>query len=281
MAVLSCGIDPGKKQSYYFGGLRSEWLSFPPKDRAIVTMDRNHERITNEAKALELVSRETDIPVPQLLGHGTYPDGRRYLKTKFMEGPRLDTFPSRSCSKPEGQKHTDDTPCKDCSDQAYRNALEFISGTVLPQLATMKSQYRGIDGFVMPPSWPSPDVQAPWIGKECWKTLPLKLPEYVFQHGDIAAHNIIMDPRTLGVKALIDFEYAGFYPPGMENWPGTLCPDAYNRRSKSIAHLIKQFLATEYVECYDKWSDKKGLHELIKLGELPPPDQMRQDGTED
>lgn len=230
---------------------------------------------------MELVSRKTDIPVPQLLGHGTYSDGRRYLKTKFIGGPRLDTFPSRSCSKPEGQKHTNDTPCKDCSDQAYRNALKFISGTVLPQLTAMTSRSRGIDEFVMPPSWLSPDIQPPWIGKESWKTLPLETPEYVFQHGDIAAQNIIMDPQTLEVKALIDFEYAGFYPPGMENWPGTLCADAYNKRSDSIAHLIKQFLAVEYIECYEKWSDKEELHKLIELRKLPSPDHMRQDSTED
>ncbi|KAF1846293.1 uncharacterized protein K460DRAFT_367097 [Cucurbitaria berberidis CBS 394.84] len=241
----------------------------------------NHERITNEARALEIVLKETKIPVPRLLAHGSHPDGRRFLITEFIEGPRLDTFPGRSCSKPEGQEHTNGTSCKDCSDQAYANALDFISGTVMPQLATMKSQSRGIDGFVMPPSWLSPDIQPPWTGKERWKTLPLKQPEYVFQHGDIAAHNIIMDPRTLKVKALIDFEYAGFYPPGMENWTGTLCPDAYNRRSENIAHLIKQFLATEYVECYDKWSDKMELNKLTDLGKLPHPDQVRQDGTED
>ncbi|OAL53517.1 hypothetical protein IQ07DRAFT_608892 [Pyrenochaeta sp. DS3sAY3a] len=219
----------------------------------------NHERITNEAKALQLVARETSVLVPKLLDHGTYSDGRRYLKTTFVEGPRLNTIPRRSCSKPEGQKHTSDTPCKACSDQAYQNALEYISNTVLPQFATMKSQTRGIDGF---------------------KTLPLELPEYTFQHGDIAAQNIIVDSQTLKVKALIDFEYAGFYPPGMENWPGTLCSDVYKRRGDRIAALIKEFLAIEYKECCDKWSDKEKLHELVHLGKLPPIDQLGRNGAE-
>lgn len=44
----------------------------------------NHERITNEAEALLLVSRETAIPVPKLIRHGTLPDGRRYLVTESM-----------------------------------------------------------------------------------------------------------------------------------------------------------------------------------------------------
>lgn len=147
---------------------------------ALVTTNRNHERVTNEVKALEIVSKCTTIPVPRLLGHGIRPDGRRYLITEFVEGVTLDEFPSRSCSKPERQKHTNDTACKDCSDQAYSNALEFINGTVLPQLATLQSHSRGIDGFVMPPSWLSPDVQPLWKGKGCWNTLPSRLPEYVF-----------------------------------------------------------------------------------------------------
>ena len=76
----------------------------------------------------------------------------------------------------------------------------------MPQLTALNSHTRGIDGFVMPPSWLSPDTQPPWVGKERWETLPLELPEYVFQHGDIALHNIIMNPQMLEVKALVNFE---------------------------------------------------------------------------
>ncbi|CBX95109.1 hypothetical protein LEMA_P115240.1 [Plenodomus lingam JN3] len=173
----------------------------------------NHERITNEAKALKLVLQQTSVPVPRLLDYGTYPDGRRYLTTEFIEGSRLDTFPARHCSKPEGQKHT---------------------------IASVDREGMLEDSAS-------------------------KLPEYVFQHGDIAAQNIIMDSQTLQVKALIDLEYAGFYPPQMENWPGTLCPDTYNRHGEKIGHLRRRFLATEYLKCYDKWSNKAELHELIDL----------------
>jgi hypothetical protein len=37
--------------------------------------------------------------------------------------------------------------------------------------------------------------------------------------------------------------YAGFYLPGIENWPRTLFPDAYKKRSNNIARLIKRFFA--------------------------------------
>ncbi|KND86170.1 hypothetical protein TOPH_09207 [Tolypocladium ophioglossoides CBS 100239] len=239
----------------------------------------NHERITNEARALQLVSQMTTIPVPQLVDHGTHPDGRRYLVTKYIEGVILKQFPQRGCSRLEGQKHTDQVPCETCSDQAYSNALKFVQDTVLPQLANLKSQHRGIYGFVMPPSWLCPDLQPPWKGKTSWKTLSSDVDEYIFQHGDLAAHNLLMDPQTLQVKALIDWEYAGFFPPGMERWPGTLDSATYRKRGDGLAQAIEDFLSVEYLECYEKWSDKAELDKLIELGELPHPDRLRQSTT--
>jgi serine/threonine protein kinase len=242
---------------------------------------RNHERITNEAKALALVSTRTTLPVPRLLAHGTHPDGRRYLTTEYIPGPTLAEFPHRSCSKPAGQLHIDTTPCSDCSHQAYSNAVDFVSSTVIPQLAALTSRVRGIDGFVMPPAWLSPDVQPPWRGtKKSWATLPLERPEYIFQHGDLSDHNIIVDPQTLEVRAVIDWEYAGFYPPGMENWSGTLGQHAEGGSADDVADLIERFLPAEYLECYDQWSDKVELDDLIKRGQLPHPAQMREHGAE-
>lgn len=213
--------------------------------------------------------------MPKLLKHGEYSDGRRYLITELVKGVPLDQFRRRACSKPQGQHHTNDTstPCETCSNQAYSNALEFIERTVLPQLANLKSQSRGIDGFVMPPSWLSP-IQPPFKGKKYWETLRLDKPDYVFQHGDIAAHNIMMDPQTLQPKALFDWEYAGYFPSGMERWPGTLDSETYRRRGDNLAQAIATFLPTEYLECYAKWGDKTELDSLIESGELPHPDRM-------
>ncbi|KAK9444018.1 Protein kinase-like domain protein [Metarhizium brunneum] len=247
-------------------------FNHPYRDGTTFTWFRpwNHERITNEAKALKLVSQQTTIPVPKLLEHGKYMDGRRYLVTELIDGVTLDEFPSRPCSKPKGEKHADGTSCKICSNLAYSNALKFIEDTVLPQLARLKSQNRGIDGFVMPPNWLDP-ARPPWKGKKHWETLPLEKPEYVFQHGDIAAHNLMMDPQTLQPKALIDWEYAGYFPPGMERWPGTLDPEAYYNRGTQLAPAIAEFFPTEYLECYKQWSNKAELGKLIEIGQLPHP----------
>lgn len=128
----------------------------------------------------------------------------------------------------------------------------------------------------MPPSWLSADVQPPWKGKKSWKTLPLQEPGYVFQHGDLAAHNILVDPQTLQVKPLIDWEYAGFSPPGMQRWPGTLDQTIYENRGDSIADAIAEFLSVEYLECYKEWENKAELETLVKNGRLPNPRLLMQ-----
>ena len=214
--------------------------------------------------------------MPKLLDYGEHPDGRRYLITELIAGVPLNEFQRRGCLIATGQKHTEDIPCETCSNQAYSNALQFIENTVFPQLKNLTSQKRGIDGFVMPPSWLSPDTEPPWKGKEDWKILPLEKPDYVFQHGDIGPHNLMMDPQTLQPIVLFDWEYAGYFPPGMEKWPGSLDSEAYRKRGDKLANAIAKFLPTEYIECYNEWDNKAELDRLIESGELPHPDRLRQ-----
>jgi aminoglycoside phosphotransferase (APT) family kinase protein len=40
--------------------------------------------------------------------------------------------------------------------------------------------------------------------------------DLVFCHNDLSANNVIVDPDSLKIKAIIDWEYAGFYPPEFE-----------------------------------------------------------------
>jgi aminoglycoside phosphotransferase (APT) family kinase protein len=35
-------------------------------------------------------------------------------------------------------------------------------------------------------------------------------------HKDLSANNVIVDPEMLKIKGIIDWEYAGFYPPEFE-----------------------------------------------------------------
>lgn len=50
-----------------------------------------------------------------------------------------------------------------------------------------------------------------------WKMRPRETQDLVFCHNDLSAHNVIVDPDTLKIAAIIDWEYAGFYPPEFES----------------------------------------------------------------
>ena len=45
---------------------------------------------------------------------------------------------------------------------------------------------------------------------------PCETEELVMIHGDFSTYNVIVHPVTLQVKAILDWEYAGFYPEQFE-----------------------------------------------------------------
>ena len=45
---------------------------------------------------------------------------------------------------------------------------------------------------------------------------PRKVKDLVFCHNDLSAHNVIVNPETLKVNAIIDWEFAGFFPEEFE-----------------------------------------------------------------
>ena len=45
---------------------------------------------------------------------------------------------------------------------------------------------------------------------------PYEREELVFNHGDLSTYNVVVDPKTLKVTAILDWEYAGFYPEQFE-----------------------------------------------------------------
>ncbi|TGO61516.1 hypothetical protein BOTNAR_0128g00250 [Botryotinia narcissicola] len=238
----------------------------------------NHDRITNEVNALKLVSQNTTIPVPRLLDYGVNPDGTRYLVTELINGVNLNNLHALGCLVRAGKKHTEEASCDSCMRRAYSNATKFVENTVLPQLSTMKSHTRGIDGSVMPPAWLPIDTQEPWKGrKEPWKTLPLASPEYVFQHGDLAAHNLLIDTETLQSKALIDWEFAGYYPSGMHLWPRALDFCTYVRcaRADNMADLIRKCVPENFLEACSQLEDREGFEFLVKSGYFPDPGELR------
>lgn len=125
-----------------------------------------------------------------------------------------------------------------------------------------------------------PDTQPPWKGnKAAFKTLPLPGRRYNFQHGDLGAFNIMMDRHTLQIKALLGWEFAGFFPPGLERWPGTFDAAAFRERGAGglLTSGIAELIPEEYLECCEAWEDKGELADLVIQGKLPDPHKVKMD----
>ncbi|KAJ4319930.1 hypothetical protein N0V84_006113 [Fusarium piperis] len=158
------------------------------------------ERIMNEAESLRFIKQHTDIPVPAVYCHFE-DDGAYYLITEYIEGVSMSELP-------EGQK------------AVVHEELESQRA----KLKALKScRLGGPSGIVIPPYRVLQRTETDY-----WHLRPSGDDEYVFCHNDLSQQNVIVDPDTLKIRAIIDWEYAGFFPPRFE-YP------LYNRLGPSSA----------------------------------------------
>ncbi len=159
------------------------------------------ESLKNEADTLRFISRHTGIPVP-LLFCDFEDDDAYYLITQYIEGVSMADLPD----------HQKDV------------VVAELEGH-LAQLKTLKStRMGGPTGIVIPPYRVLCETE-----RDDWsRLLSSQHPEYVFCHNDCSQHNVIVNPDTLKIAAIVDWEYAGFYPAHFE-FP------FYKRKGPSVA----------------------------------------------
>ena len=145
------------------------------------------ERLVNEYTTLEYIAERTTIPVPKPL-HLGYVNGCLAMTTEWVDGVPFDDL-----------------------DPQIRSTLyldEYVRTTVLPQLSALRSPTSGtIRGVVLPPrrvfdNYP----QRRWCPRTSEKE------EYHFTHNDLSQHNFLCNEKTGKVEAVIDWEFAGYYP---------------------------------------------------------------------
>lgn len=158
------------------------------------------QRLQNEAATLRFIRRVSNIPVPTLYGAFELDDSF-VLITEHIDGVAMSDL-------------TDD--------QKY-----VVRTEVEQHLATLRriksNTIGGPSGIVLPPY-----RVMRLSDKNEWPRKVSKDGEYVFCHNDLAQHNIIVDPETLKIRAIIDWEYAGFFPEYFER-------PFYERRGPSVA----------------------------------------------
>lgn len=50
-----------------------------------------------------------------------------------------------------------------------------------------------------------------------WRMQPRQTNSLVFCHNDLSANNVIVNPESLKINAIIDWEYSGFFPAEFES----------------------------------------------------------------
>ena len=142
------------------------------------------ERLLNEAAAMQFVSEHTKIPVPVL--HCAFADDDAvYLVMEYVAGVGMDSLT-------EDEKHVVKQELAEHLESLHSlrsSTLGGISGLIIPPYRVMSKTFR-----------------------DDWDLQPSETEEYVFFHNDLSQPNVIVDPKSLRINAIIDWEYAGFFP---------------------------------------------------------------------
>jgi serine/threonine protein kinase len=165
----------------------NEWQVSPHKGTIHVPR-LGLERIFNEAAALKYIKENSDIPVPTLYACFE-DDNAAYLVTSYVEGVSMNslTDDQRAVVTEELEIHV-------ATMHSLRGfALGGVSGLVILPYRLMRKTLR-----------------------DDWELEPSSSTEYVFCHMDLSQQNVIVDPKSLKIAAIIDWEYAGYFPEEFE-----------------------------------------------------------------
>ena len=157
------------------------------------------ECIKNETAAIHFIQKHTNIPTPNI--RVAFEDhGRFYLITDYV-GPGSVTLGQL----PEEKK---------------AEVIEELEGYIKEMHALTSNVMGGLLG-------PDDPVILPYrIGDTLPEDVAItqryhkadssgsqeKKEPFVFCHGDLSQHNVMVDEKTLKITAIIDWEYAGFFP---------------------------------------------------------------------
>ena len=143
-----------------------------------------NERLINEAATLKYICENTGIPVPSLICD-FQDDESHYVITEWVEGIGMDDIPN------------EEKPRVHAEIKAHLTTLHNLKSKTL----------GGPTGIVIPPH-----RVCEMTKNDKWNLKASDTEEYVFCHNDLSQNNIILDSDTFKIRAIIDWEYAGFFP---------------------------------------------------------------------
>ena len=161
------------------------------------------ERLQNEAACMTFIRENTDIPVPKVL-EAYLEEGVYWLWMEFVEGVAMSELTPEEKFEviPQGPHLL--SSLSECHGRGILTggAVE----RVIMALQRLRSRFSGGPTDILAPTTVVEQL-AEWKPRCCSPN-----EEFVFCHGDLQQDNILVDPRTLRIVAVIDWEYGGFFP---------------------------------------------------------------------
>jgi thiamine kinase-like enzyme len=138
----------------------------------------------NEAASLRYIREMINIPVPTV--YCDFEDDHAYyLITEYIQGVSMSEL------------------LKEQKTTVFKEINEHLT-----TLRKLKSRNIGRpSGIVIPPYRVTLSTE-----NDDWLLQPSETDGYVFCHNDLSQQNIIVNPDTLKINAIVDWEYSGFYP---------------------------------------------------------------------
>ncbi|KAH0038589.1 kinase-like protein, partial [Aureobasidium melanogenum] len=155
----------------------------------IIVPRLGEERLLNEAAALDFIAANTTIPVPKVLTCFE-DDGAVYLITEVIDARRMDEL----------------------SDSDRAVVAEELESYTAQLHGLRSSSLGGCTGLVIP-------LYRVWekTPRDEWTLQPSDAEEYVFCHMDLSQQNVLVCHDELKIRAIIDWEYSGFWPEKFES----------------------------------------------------------------
>lgn len=143
--------------------------------------------------AVQAYLREhTSIPLPTMTTCFE-DDAAMCLAMEFLPGVQMDELP-----------------------EADRQIVAAELSHHLATLKTLRSPTPGVPGESLLIA-PQRVTTYHWHYHTCWRPRPhLKGGDFVFCHNDLGQHNVLVDPATLKITAIVDWEFGGFWPAWFE-----------------------------------------------------------------
>ncbi|KEQ73169.1 hypothetical protein M436DRAFT_81564 [Aureobasidium namibiae CBS 147.97] len=183
--------------------LKPSELGYPP-ERLILP----EERIKNEYAALCYIRDNTTIPIPEIESFGRDENDSLKLVTGIVAGKMLEDFDDEErpavleAVDQQMERHIFPQPQK-----LQRDSVGCVDES-LPVIAPNCLMYKHRRPF--------------------WRRVTSDTPSFVFCHNDLSGFNIILNPDTYEIAAIIDWEYAGFFPAWFDR---RLWRERYNKRN--------------------------------------------------